>query len=698
VKIGPSSKGVRLTRRLDGNVANQVADVYVDGRYAGRWAPEPQQWGLFATESFDIPASLTRGKSQITIKNTFVSSASNFTEYYYWAYSSVHGQWQQTDRLDVGPDHAADEQAHNYAIMNSDFAGTTTREVLPATTNPAAVAATNDFLAHTLLQISFDGQQTVDVPVGQFFGSGLGKWRIRSLFTAVDGGQGGWMSSWWPMPYARSATITLINNSHTTIQSGTAQITSAPDAEWAAELAPGGHAGYFRATYHYGPATQGRDVNWLTAGGTGKFAGVFMTMDGTNPGLGRQFMEGDHRGYIDGSRTPQIQGTGTEDIGLGGWYFNQGMFTGPFSGDPWQQGAQYGCIANCTGEYRLWIPDSMTFTSSIKIGQEHGPTDNVPANYGTTAFWYSHPQPAGVRTDSLTVGNAASESAHHYTSGALCTPQVVTNTYEGDDGPYEGLPPVDYTKAVSPMTRPVSFRLKINPDNEGVVLERTSDQVYGYQAAEVYVNGADAGNWQQPHANPYHNWLDDSFELPASLTRGYPELGIRLVHVPGSFAWTAASYRAVSLAGGMGLPPGQGVTRRPSFQPPTSSCSAAIGSASPGTAAAGQVVTITGTGFGASQGSGYVVLTDNGSRWGMAAAYPFLTGYTGIAPGDAGGITVDSWSNTQITFTLPSPRGGYHLWAGTPASAMVVNGSGIVSNAKTIEITPASSMSGYSRR
>lgn len=42
---------------------------------------------------------------------------------------------------------------------------------------------------------------------------------------------------------------------------------------------------------------------------------------------------------------------------------------------------------------------------------------------------------------------------------------------------------------------------------------------------------------------------------------------------------------------------------------------------------------------------------------------------------------MDSWTGTRITFTLPAPGNGYHLWSGTPASVTVVSGSGIISNA-----------------
>jgi hypothetical protein len=101
-------------------------------------------------------------------------------------------------------------------------------------------------------------------------------------------------------------------------------------------------------------------------------------------------------------------------------------------------------------------------------------------------------------------------------------------------------------------------------------------------------------------------------------------------------------------------------------------------------AAAGQQVTINGTGFGSSQGNGYVAFSDNGSNWG--------------APGNTASFTVDSWSNTSVTFTVPTPSGTndeYSVWAGTPASVTVVDNSGDVSDAADLEITPTDNPADY---
>jgi predicted alpha-1,2-mannosidase len=98
-------------------------------------------------------------------------------------------------------------------------------------------------------------------------------------------------------------------------------------------------------------------------------------------------------------------------------------------------------------------------------------------------------------------------------------------------------------------------------------------------------------------------------------------------------------------------------------------------SVSPSSASGGQQVTINGSGFGASQGSGYVEFSDNGSNWGGS-------GQTALQ--------IDSWSDSAVTFTVPSS-----VSPGTPGSVTVVTGSGSMSDSPGLEITPTADPSDY---
>jgi hypothetical protein len=401
----------------------------------------------------------------------------------------------------------------------ADLAGPGTiaalRVRLPPRSPPAA-------LANLRLRITFDGLPTVDAPLAQFFGSGFGG-GVAALMFAMDPGSG-WFSAWWPMPYRSHATIELVDKSPLPIPVVHAEVTAAPDARWDAWLGTS-QAGYFRADSHAAATVPGVDFGFLDTTGTGKLVGVSATLRGPRS---RAYLEGNERTYVDGSRTPQLPGTGTEDFFGGGWYFDFGTFTDPLNGEPANPHGATGCSADCTDAYRVMLADAVPFAGSIAFGIEHGGHDDVAATYSSTAFWY------GLDRPQLRVAGALAVAA-----GA-----PLTGTYEGDDGP-----PAPLTMAVQATRAPVHLELAVPPDNGGIVLRRTSDQRAGYQSATVLVNGRPVGLWLEPLGNPYHRWLDDTFLLPASITAGSERLDVTLVPTRGSPPWTAARYQVLSYLG-----------------------------------------------------------------------------------------------------------------------------------------------------
>ncbi|WP_049871675.1 GH92 family glycosyl hydrolase [Catenulispora acidiphila] len=107
-------------------------------------------------------------------------------------------------------------------------------------------------------------------------------------------------------------------------------------------------------------------------------------------------------------------------------------------------------------------------------------------------------------------------------------------------------------------------------------------------------------------------------------------------------------------------------------------------SATPSPAAAGQQVTVHGSGFGATQGTGYVAFSDQGINWG--------------APGNSAAFTVDSWSDTAVTFTVPTPSGTngmFHVYPGSNAAVTVVNAAGQVSDSQVLPMTPTANPADY---
>ncbi len=394
------------------------------------------------------------------------------------------------------------------------------------------------------LRMEFDGRRTVDSPVGAFFGTGLGEHPVRSLLFAMDTSPGGWYTAWWPMPYRQDARITLVNTSGRTISGIDTEVTSAPDAHWDAALAPDGTAGYFSTESHRGGTTPDADWTVVDRTGRGELAGVVQTVRGYVPdGNMRQYLEGDERVHVDGSLTPQLHGTGTEDFYEGGWYFNRGTFSNPLNGNTAHKRRTSGCADECDSLYRLLLSDAVGYGSALRFGVEHGAQNDASAHYDTTAFLYARPAQALHRTGTLDLGDPASRAAAGYTESGSARERTLTSVYEGDADEELVRDTVRSTSAA------VTFRLPADPDNHGVLLRRTSDQQHARQAARVLVDGNDVGVWRQPLGNGTQRWLADTFPLPAEATADRSSLRIELRPVAGGPDWTAARYAADSLIG-----------------------------------------------------------------------------------------------------------------------------------------------------
>lgn len=548
-RVDGANQGVRITRRFDPQVADQVGGLAVDGQPAGEWrsgAAAPGQWGV---QSVEVPPELTAGQSTIDVANQFRSSSVDVNEFRYDVESLVNGEWVRTDVLDLGPSHPGEEQAHGYRIDNQTFE----RTRLPGryATPPEEVAASDEVLEKTRLRISFDGKTTVDAPVGEFFGAGMGEHDVRNMMSSVDPGQDGWYTSWWPMPFSENAEVELVNESGIPIRGASAEVSSAP-----ADVDE--NTGYFHATHKRGPTTPGQDWNFLDAQGAGTFYGVTHNMRGKippgaapqHPGQPmsnadqqanqRNYLEGDERFYPNGSSSPSWHGTGSEDYYESGWYFRDGTtFSAPLSGNPAHEINGDGCQFDCTGAYRLQVPDAVPFTNGLRAGIEHGPNNDEPGDYSSTAYWYGG-KPATTReTDQIDLGDQADRDAHQYQAGGE---QVgpLNSTFEGERNP------APFTDDSTTATGPVSFQTQIDQNNNGARLRRLGDDRQPYQQARVLVDGQDAGIWKQPNGNEHHRWLEDTFELPPALTQGKDSVHVELLPVEGAPPWAAVHYTVFS--------------------------------------------------------------------------------------------------------------------------------------------------------
>lgn len=246
----------------------------------------------------------------------------------------------------------------------------------------------------SILRMYWDDEKepSVEVPVGDFFAMGWGKYaRISSLAVCVNPGSA--FNSYWPMPFRHKARITIENlndKAMTLFYQVDYTLSSVPT-----------DAAYLHAQFRRVNPLPYKQVYTIVDGvkGRGQYVGTYMAWGVHNSGW---WGEGEIKFYLDGDREfPTINGTGTEDYLNGSYDFeNQEKhqyeeFTSPYSGlaqalkpDGLYQSQQR------FGLYRWHIPDPIRFESELRVtiqalgwrnGGKYLPlTDDLSSD----AFWY----------------------------------------------------------------------------------------------------------------------------------------------------------------------------------------------------------------------------------------------------------------------------------------------------------------------
>jgi hypothetical protein len=230
-----------------------------------------------------------------------------------------------------------------------------------------------------LLRIYWDGEQrpAVNVPVGDFFGYSFGQPATRSLLVGTEGD---WNYVRFPMPFAKSARIELVD------QRTTGEPLNIETEVIFSSQGKRSDEGNFHAEWkRENPTVNGRPFTYLDVSGRGHLVATMLQSQGMQPGQ-TDFFEGDDIATIDGEIA--IHGTGSEDSFNGGWYAIPGRWDDrgslPFSGclDYYRPLAR-------TGGYRLFLNDAYTFRHRLRYDIEHGGEgNNVTTDYVGTSFYY----------------------------------------------------------------------------------------------------------------------------------------------------------------------------------------------------------------------------------------------------------------------------------------------------------------------
>jgi hypothetical protein len=442
------------------------------------------------------------------------------------------------------------------------------------------------------LRVWWDGRDepSIDAPVALFYGAGTlynredHEYLVKAFPVSIRFDRERiFLACYFPMPFFRSARVEL---------AGADQ--EVKDIRWSIATLPlhepANRLAYFHATYRDFPQpVLGEDMVLLDTTGvehapewSGHIAGTSFIFS-HNADL--TTLEGDPRFFFDDSQTPQVQGTGTEEWAGGGDYWGGVNMTLPFYGHPVGAKSVKDAVSaqdKIESAYRFLLADAMPFGKKAVIRLEHGGLDDSTQHYETVTYWYGAPSPSLMETDRLQIGDAASEKNHGYSSPEASAPYTIESRYEWGADTVHGKETYPATKETGRTTRGSStFRLRLRPDNVGVLLRRKLDYSYANQRAEVWVSdhedsaGKLAGIWYLAGSNsPVYSdpkgelgatlhtidtsnrrFRDDEFLIPRDLTQGRKTIWVRVKFTPvdrplfpghplGPQAWSEMRYTA----------------------------------------------------------------------------------------------------------------------------------------------------------
>jgi hypothetical protein len=238
------------------------------------------------------------------------------------------------------------------------------------------------------LRIYWDGEEhpSVECPIGDFFGIGHG---IDKSFVSLPikvSSDGRGRNCYWPMPFRKSARITVTNESERRCNAFYYYI------DWQQHKSLPKDTAYFHAMYRQEyPCIMGRNYLIADIAGRGHYVGTVQSVQMMSSGW---YGEGDDFFFIDGEKEPRLRGTGTEDYFCDGWGFRQQ--DGPFYGAPLWEGFEAGKRGSV---YRFHIPDPVPFKKSLRVEIEHKGSQTFPDGkssgfierddlMSSVAFWY----------------------------------------------------------------------------------------------------------------------------------------------------------------------------------------------------------------------------------------------------------------------------------------------------------------------
>jgi hypothetical protein len=232
-------------------------------------------------------------------------------------------------------------------------------------------------LRSLILRVTFDGEESIWCPVGDFFGSGVGVNALKSWNRSVNNANS--LICRWSMPFKESASFKLLNLGKTPIHASL----SVGTRPWAWDA----RSMHFHANWRQQnplPTRPMSDWNYIAIAGKGVYVGDTLCV--FNP-VTDWWGEGDEKVWVDTDKFPSLFGTGSEDH-YGYAWGDTHLFQSPFSNQvrcdgPGSQGH--------TVVTRTRVLDAIPFTQSLKFDMEVWHWKDCSVGYAATTYWYALP-------------------------------------------------------------------------------------------------------------------------------------------------------------------------------------------------------------------------------------------------------------------------------------------------------------------
>jgi len=243
-----------------------------------------------------------------------------------------------------------------------------------------------------------EAEPSVEVPVGDFFACGWGKYaQLSSLAVCVNPGSA--FNCYWQMPFRKKARVTMENiddNNMRLYYQINYTLTHVPK-----------DAGYFHAQFRRESPLKSKGTYTILDGvkGQGQYVGTYLAWEVHSPGW---WGEGEIKFFMDGDKEfPTICGTGTEDYFCGSYNFDTKgpdgknrytVFCTPYTGlaqvipenEVYKPGQRFGL-------YRWHIVDPIRFEKDLKVtiqalGWHKTPEGSrylqLEDDIASVAYWY----------------------------------------------------------------------------------------------------------------------------------------------------------------------------------------------------------------------------------------------------------------------------------------------------------------------